>query len=192
MKKIRLIILAALVSSSGVAYANDVYIAGSIGQSDFGSMGGGTSSDKNGTAFKLQLGYQVNPNWAVDGGYVDLGKSTYSGPVPGYGMATVQIKATGFNIGAVGTVPLHAKFSLFGKFGMIDGKVEAQVTIPGRSGSASATKWKPTYGFGVKYDVSRSLGIVGEYEHFDKLGDDSTIGFTAKINMLSAGGMDKF
>jgi OOP family OmpA-OmpF porin len=184
MKKIRLIVAAALVSSAGVAYAGDIYLAGSIGQSDFGSATGATSSDQHGTAFKLQLGYQFNPNWAIEGGYVNLGKATYNEAPPN---GTLQVKASGWNIGAVGTVPLNDKFSLFGKFGIIDGKVEANDA----TGSGSATKWRPTYGFGVKYDVSKTLGILAEYEHFDKLGDNNTSG-TASINLLSAGVMAKF
>ena len=182
MKKIRLIVAAAFVSSASMALAEDLYIAGSIGQSDFGSVAGATSSDKNGTAFKLQLGYQFNPNLAVEGGYVDLGKATYSGSGN-----TFNVKASGWNIGAVGTLPLNDKFSLFGKIGMIDGKVETSDS----TGSVSATKWRPTYGLGVKYAVSKNVSVLAEIERFDKLGDDNSTG-TGSVNLLSAGFLAKF
>ena len=185
MKKVRLIVAAALVSSVSVAFASDLYVAASIGQSDFGSVDGATSTDKNGTAFKLQLGYQFNPNWAIEGGYVSLGKASYSGPTIG----SFKVKASGFNIGAVGTIPLNDKFSLFGKLGMIDGKVE--ITDATVCCNGSATKWRPTYGFGVKYDVSKTLGILAEYERFDKLGDNNVTG-TGSVNLLSAGVLSRF
>ncbi len=169
------------MSSIGVAFASDVYVAGSVGQSNFGSADGATSSDKNDTAFKLQLGYQFTPNLAIEGGYIDLGKASYN-----FLGTTLQVKANGWNIGAVGTLPLNEKFSLIGKLGMIDGKLEATA---GRFGSASATKFRPTYGLGVKYDVSKSAAVLAEYEHFDKLSNDM---INAKVNLLSAGFLTKF
>ncbi len=206
MKK--LVLIALLVSSP--AFAGDIYVAGSIGQSDFGSSSDkdnidrtfaslglppiSSTLDTKGTGIKLQLGYQFNPNFAVEGGYVDLGKTSYSANVRG-GNINISIKASGFNVAAVGIVPINESFSLFGKIGAINGKVEPSVSASGVGGSAvvstSSTNWSANYGFGGVFHVSKQLGIRLEYERFSDLGDETTT-VKGDVDLLSAGLMFKF
>ncbi|MEI7431483.1 MAG: outer membrane beta-barrel protein [Betaproteobacteria bacterium] len=195
MKKIALIALLA-ATAAAPALAGDFYVAGSVGQSAFdvpksrldglltsaGYTGINTSIDKNDIAYKAQVGYQLNQYFAIEGGYIDFGKAKYSGTVTG-GTVKADIKASGFNIAAVGILPINESFSLFGKLGVIDAKAEV--------GSASATKIKPTYGLGATYNVNKQLGIRVEYELFSKLGDANKTG-EADVSVLSAGVAYKF
>ena len=159
-----------------------------------GASGLSSSLDKHDTAYKLQLGYQFTPNWAVEGGYVDLGKFDYRANFTG-GSANGQAKATGWNIAGVGTYPINEQFSVFGKLGMIDAKVKENVFASGpvgtASGSESATKWKANFGAGVTYNVSKNLGVRAELERFDKLGDNGKTG-ESNVNLLSLGVAYKF
>jgi len=95
----------------------------------------------------------------------------------------------------VGILPINESFSLFGKLGVINAKVESSVraTGPGRSASASvsSTKLTPTYGIGATYNVNKQLGIRVEYELFSKLGDANKTG-EADVSVLSAGVAYKF
>ncbi len=207
MKKLALIALLAATAATPVL-AGDVYVVGSVGQSsadinkgrldglltNAGATGLSSSVDKNDIAYKAQVGYQFNPYFAVEGGYIDLGKAKYSASATG-GTYKQEGNASGFNIAAVGILPINESFSLFGKLGVIDAKVEGSARGTGGAvnlnGSANATKIKPTYGIGATYNVSKQLGIRVEYELFSKLGDSNKTG-EADVSVVSVGIAYKF
>jgi OOP family OmpA-OmpF porin len=139
---------------------------------------GSSNVDERDTGYKLTFGHQYNRNFALEIGYVDLGKAKYSATrINGEtaGSASAQVKATGWTIEAVGFIPVNQAFSVFGKVGTIMAIVEADGT--GTLGGASAfstksTKMKATYGAGATYKVNNAIGVRAEYENFQKLGDD--------------------
>lgn len=53
---------------------NNNIVSGSV--NNLAALNSTQESDKHG--FKLQLGYQLTPNFAIEGGYVNLGKTRYS------------------------------------------------------------------------------------------------------------------
>lgn len=197
-----------LAGSITPAQAGDFYVLGSVGRSSIdqgkteidnvlrsvGATGLASTLSTHDTGYKVQLGYQFNPNWAVEGGYVDLGKTTYSATYTG-GAATVSAKATGWNVAAVGMLPIDNAFALFGKLGVIYGKVEVNASATGPGGAASASdsaaKWKPNYGIGATYNFNKNMAVRAEYEQFNKLGDSSTIG-TSNVDLFSVGIAVKF
>ena len=201
---IKYISVAAILSiSMASALANDWYVVGSVGQSkakdykssfDSGLPGGGLTSnmDDKDTGYKVQLGYKFNPNWAIEGGYVDLGKFNYNATYTG-GNASGQVKVDGWNLVGVGTVPINDQFSLFGKLGFIDAKVEGSLysTTPGNSGSASKTKGRANWGVGANYNVTKAWGLRAEWERFSKLGDSGTMG-ESDVDLLSVGAVFNF
>jgi OOP family OmpA-OmpF porin len=204
MKKFVLLSLVA----AAPAFAGDVYVVGSVGRSDVningaaldtslvsaGAVGVSSSVNKNDTGFKLLLGYQINPNLAIEGGYVNLGKASYQATFTG-GTAVASVKASGPTISAVGIMPVNDSLSLFGKLGVINGKVEAYVAATGPGGAASAaispSKWRPSVGIGASYNVNKQFGLRMEYEHFNKLGDANTIG-ESNVNLFTVGAVFKF
>ena len=70
--------------------------------------------------YKAQIGYRFNRNFAVEGGYMDLGRYTY------HADGTAPITATrdgkgpmdALNVVAVGSLPLTEQFSPIGKLGV--------------------------------------------------------------------------
>lgn len=207
MKRLALI-AAFIATATAPAIAGDVYIVGSVGQSTIDSDKSATdnaltsegadnlasSLDKTDTAYKIQVGYQFNQYFAVEGGYVNLGKTDYSASFTGGG-ANANAKVSGLNIAALGILPISDSFSLFGKAGLIDAKVETTVSANGLGGSANdsstARKWKANWGAGATYSINKQLGIRVEYEQFSKLGDANTTG-EADVNLFSAGVAYKF
>ena len=189
------------------AFGGDLYGLGSIGgtqthlgQSTFdGQLGNAGATGLNSTledgdfGWKLQLGYQFNPNFALEGGYVDLGKIHYNASYD-QGNATGDYKAGGFNVAGLGILPLNEKFSVFGKLGFIDARVTSNLGTTGLGGAASSfgsTQWRPNYGIGGMYNVSKSTSVRVELERFDGIGDESTSG-RANIDFLSVGLSHKF
>ena len=66
------------------------------------------SANDTATAWKLFGGYQFQRNFAVEFGYVDLGKATLSGTDSVLGTTSASFEATGFNVAAVGFLPVNA------------------------------------------------------------------------------------
>lgn len=208
MIKIKHIAVATILSAAALsAFAGDWYVIGSLGQSKDKSdskgeidasitaipVAGLTSTfDDKDTGYKLQLGYKLTPNWAIEGGYVDLGKFKYSasftGPVAG--TASAEAKATGWNIAAIGALPINDQFTVFGKLGFVDAKVELSASASGSgataSGGESSTKVKPNYGIGATYNFDKAWGLRAEWERYSKLGDEDKTG-ESDVDFISLG-----
>lgn len=220
MKK-QSVVLCSLLAAAVSAHAESgFYVAGSIGQSQFRdsssksdlddilrSEGFGLSSsslDKKDTGYKLQVGYQFNDNFAIEGGYVDLGKMTYKAngslsepPISITGSTKIDAEATGINLDGVLALPIGNSFSFFAKLGIIDAKVKVKTKMKGiasdgissapveESESESSTKVKAHIGLGLAYNFYKGLSVRAELERFSKLGD-SDIGET-DVDLFSLG-----
>jgi len=160
-----------------------------------------SSRDKSEHGAKLQLGYQFDPNFAVEGGYVDLGKTNYLATytlTPLFGTATRtsstrEVRMTGWNISGVGILPIDERFSLFGKLGMIRTQVKTTDSGAGfvTGGNYTHHKWRPTYGIGGKFAFNQNIGIRAELDRYDDLGESSTTG-KADVNLWSLGVEGRF
>ena len=120
---------------------------------------GGTgfvSTYSKATVYKLQLGYQINKNFAVEGGYLGSNDSTYTasgGNVAG----SASIGASGWNLAAVGIAPINDKFSLLGKLGVAN--IQNDIRLTGTTGavSLSGSKTDLLFGVGAKYDITNTV-----------------------------------
>lgn len=218
MKTISALVLSAMALSPLAVNAADSnwYAAITFGQSTYDAdksdfdgaaadAGVGISSSKlddNDTGYKIQAGYKFSENFAVEGGYVDLGRLNLSADLSPQlsitgGQVGLELKAYGFNVDAVGILPLGAGFSAFAKGGVIVAHTEStgSVTATGPSISIneeydeSDTSLKPTAGVGLAFDFSELLSVRIEYERFFDLKSEdadvdvdlATIGLVARF-----------
>lgn len=149
-----------------------------------------TSSGKhNSNKWRLQLGYQVNSNFAVEAGYIDFGKVNYSASYAG-GAASGTAKAGGIDVAALGILPLTDSLSVFGKAGLVAARVKSDLAATGSAatatGSASANVVSPLFGLGLDYKLNPAVDLRAEYDHASNLGKS---GKTGKLtaDMLSVG-----
>ncbi len=142
---------------------------------------GGSLGDTD-TGWKLYLGYQFNPNVAVEAGYVDFGKFGFSSAA---GSGDLKTKNGGY-VDAVGIIPFQNNFSIFGKLGAYTIKTE----LNGAGVSNSHTTNDFTYGIGAGYDFTRNLGMRVEWERFNSVGDSSTT--KGDLDLASVGVLYKF
>lgn len=167
----------------------DAYLADIVG---FGPKH--SSQDENDTGYKFQIGYQFNDNFALEGGYTDLGQLEYKAQYTGVS-GKEEYSAKGWNIDALLTLPVHAGFSLFAKIGAIDAKVKDKVSLHSKVQNYSAneddTKIKPKFGVGVAYNFYDALSARVEAEHYAKLGDDDKTG-ESNVQLYSVGLSYKF
>lgn len=186
-------VLLALVAVSTPALAQDPrwYVGFGLGMSTAkdacdGVSGPGISCDDEDTAFKILGGYQVNPNFAVELGYTDLGKASASFT----GLGNVSFESSGFEVLAVGIAPVAPNWSLFGKLGFFIWDVDAKDGT-GLVGNMSESGSDLTYGFGASYDFSKNSALRIEYQVYTDIGDSNTTG-KDDISVLGASLIFKF
>lgn len=202
------LILSSLYAATGV-HADDFYVVGSVGQSQYkdsgnaadhalagsagltadGAAGVPSNFDNTDTGYKLQLGYSINPNFAIEGGYVNLGETNYRAAFS-TGEGRARVEDSGWNVDAVGILPVSNTVSVFGKVGAIDAKSNyrllGQDVNGGIADSHETYKWSPTFGVGANYAVNDTVGVRLELERFADLGKQSTTG-EQNVDLASLG-----
>ena len=141
----------------------------------------GADTDDSDTGYKLFAGYQFNPNFAIEAGYVDFGEYSASAAIPGYS-AKAEVSADGFTAALVGKLPIQNGFSVHGKLGLVawDGDYK-ESDSNGWSYSESADGTDPFYGVGAEYVVQQII-MRAEYERYDL----SDSGEDFEIDLISA------
>lgn len=156
----------------------------------------GTSSISNrdrSTGFKLYGGYQFNRNFALEGGYFDLGRFGYTANTVPAGTLDGNIKLKGFNLDAVGILPITDRLSALGRVGLnyaqardsFSGTGAVSVTNP--SPSKSGTNYK--LGVGLQYAFTEALGMRAEVERY-RVND--AIGNKGHVDLFSLGLVYRF
>lgn len=144
-------------------------------------------------AYKLFGGYQFNRNFALEGGYFDLGKFGFKATTVPAGTLTGTIRVQGLNLDAVGILPFTEKFSAFGRVGAT--YAETKDTFSG-TGAVGVTNPNPTksdtnykYGVGLQYDVTQALALRLEAERY-RIND--AVGNRGDVDMVTVGLLFRF
>lgn len=182
---------------SGTAFAQSIqvpekgfYFGGDVSQSkgpgggdidssfaNQGIPGTSTSVDNNQTGWGLNLGYRFHRNWAAELGYREFGKFDYTTTAPG-GTISGSYKANAWSASGLYLLPLGTSpFTLYGKLGLtrtdISRTVDSQspgMTASGASGNR--TGWLA--GLGATYDFTSQWYAKAGWDHYDRVGNDST------------------
>jgi len=151
------------------------------------------SDDTHDTGYKLLGGYKFNKNFALEGGYFNLGEFGFTSTTNPAGTLTGKIKTQGLNFDAVGILPITERFSAFGRIGAQYAQVKdsfsgtGAVTVADPNPSKSALNYKA--GVGVQYDFTKSVGLRGEFERYRI---DDAVGNHGDVDMLSVGLVFRF
>lgn len=121
------------------------------------------SYDSDDTAWKAFGGWRLNPYFALELAYVNLGKPDDE-IVPG---TTLTVETDGFAPYAVGTLPIGDWFELFAKAGYYWYDVEARLDTPLGSGSESESNETFVWSAGAGVNIFEHFNIRLEYEEFD-------------------------
>jgi OOP family OmpA-OmpF porin len=193
----------ALVSPAAMAQMSmgGFYVGGSLGKSstrfdanDFSSGSAliSESRDRRDTAWKFFVGYNINQNFAVEGGYADLGEPAYRySSAIGGGRAEIENRS--WFLAGKGTFQA-GPVGLFGKLGLTQNRSKLSAT--GDTAAVNAILGTPfggrddrnswLWGIGAEYKFNRNVGLRMEYEDFGKFGDTNSTGRT-KADMWSVG-----
>ena len=128
----------------------------------------GTVNGDNG--FRLKLGYQYSRFFAVEGQFVDFGRTSAEMFASPSNLASA-FRSTGMGVDTIAMLPWRS-FSFYGRLGAYRGESRnafAQYSTSLLGDAASrGTRWR--YGMGVRYDFTKSLGIKAEVERYSALG----------------------
>jgi len=154
-----------------------------------------SSIDRSAGTLNLFGGYQFNPNFALEGGYVNLGKFSYSSSVSSPAMDTVNghLGVQGADLAALGLLPLNEQWSLYGKAGALYAKTKLDASSGGAVAVSdeSHTGTSPLLGAGLNYDLTRKVALRGEWDRYFRVGDSSTTG-RGDIDQFTAGVVYRF
>ena len=204
IKTLRLLSLAglgSLLAASSFAQEGGYYYGGlSIGQSrakideariTANLLGSGLTTtsmarDERDTGYKLFGGYQFNRNFALEGGYFNLGKFGFTSTTVPTGTLDGRIKLQGVNLDLVGTLPLTERLSAIARVGAQYAR--ARDTFRG-TGAVQVLNPNPTEkgfnykaGVGLQYELSPSFLVRAEAERY-RIND--AVGNRGDVNLYS-------
>lgn len=178
--------VAALIAAPAVAQENAFYAGVSAGQAkvkDFcagaGSMG--ISCKDTSSAWRLYGGREFPRGLAIEASYADLGSVDASA-----GKLRASVNARVFDLSGIVSVPVGV-FRAFGKLGVYNAQTKADSNF-GFADSKSNTGL--TYGAGLRYHFSPTVGARTEWQRYQKMGGGN-IG-EANIDTFSAGVFVRF
>lgn len=191
--------LALLLPLSTNAAGPDWYVGFDAGQAHYAGLmdnlvtPAGTTShtSDNDNSFRLTGGIQFNKYWGAELSWVDFG----SAEVDLMGLtaadtASAKVKAHGIVLAATGTYPLSDQWSIFARFGGINGHKEdnwtGQGSLAGYTGNVSSTDWKVTYGIGANWSFHPNWRLRLGYDQYMNIGNHNKTG-EGNINVLSVG-----
>jgi OmpA-OmpF porin, OOP family len=150
-------------------------------------VAGSSSIDKSDTSYGINGGFRFNRNFAVEAAWERLGDFSYNSNT---GTDTIdgKFKASALSLAGVGILPLAPSWSLYGKAGLarttvdLDANSETGATAVSNQ---SHDRIGGLIGAGVTYDFNGGVFTKLGWDHYAKVGDDST-GETS-INTYSLG-----
>ena len=149
------------------------YIGIGIGQSSLDvSDPDADSIDDTDTSLKIFVGADINPNFAVEFGYIDFGE--FSAHYPLYDENDCAEGSALFAT-AICQADITGQFRLFGKLGFAYWDVDftADATILGTpiSASGDGTGMDLLYGIGINSKATDQISIRAEWEQYKDVGD---------------------
>lgn len=151
------------------------------------------NDDDRDRGYKLFGGYQYNRYLALEAGYFDLGQFGFVANTVPTGTLSGGIKVRGFNLDAVGTLPITEKFSAFGRVGVTyadtDGTFAGTGAVNVLDPNPSARDTNLKVGLGVQYAFTDALSLRAEIERY-RIND--AVGNKGDVDLASIGLVYRF
>lgn len=128
------------------------------------------TADNSSNGYKLFGGYQLNRNFAVEGGYFDLGRFNYGLNTSPFGSFASDTRIRGLNLDLVGLLPLTDQFSVFGRIGAAyaqsRGNFARTGALPLNNVATNRNDTNLKVGLGLQYAFTDALAVRAELERY--------------------------
>jgi hypothetical protein len=159
--------IAALTPS--LAFADKgLFVAASVGSAELSES---FDVDANSTAYRFTVGWRFNDYLAIDGGYHNFGRFDQTFDDAGTPI-DVSLKADGFTLGAIGSLPISDRFSLFARAGAFFWDGDAEIN---NVSAASPEDTNFYFGAGARLALTERLSATVDGSRYDLDGTDSTV-----------------
>ena len=111
---------------------------------------------------RMKLGWRYSRHFSVEGEFSDYSRAV--NPFANPASLASSFRSTGFGIDTVATMPLWG-MSFYGRMGAYHGdrnNFATYATTLLADPTSRATRWR--YGLGMRYDITRKLGVRAELE----------------------------
>ena len=177
MKKILFALVSTAAAVTGVAHAQtsplqNVYVGvGVVAQDYKDNVNNATSGDNNNgskAGGKVFVGYNIDKNWAVEGGYTDFGNRSYNYTASGV-PSRIDTGSHSFYVAGKGTLPVTQDVSVYGKLGA----ARVHDGVYGTGAAAGFTDTDPSEttvyaAVGAAYAINQKVSLTTEFEHYGK------------------------
>ena len=171
-------LLSAFLASPAAATDTGFYIGAKFGSVNYDYA---NVSNNSQAGYSLLGGFTISEYFAMEAEFNRLG---------GFDTFDSTIKGKSFGISGVGTMPLNPEFSLYGKMGISSSTLEDSPR-PGFSGPVfTYTNTGLSFGFGGKFNVGNSAGILFGYDSYPV--GDAALTNTSHAGMLYIGALFNF
>ena len=198
------------LSAAAPSYAQ-WYVGASIGKSDIkfdnaaqsdqfldlGFSSPITTSTTKDTGYRAFGGYQLHKYIAIEAAYVDLGRFGFRTDVLPKGSLSGSTRIDGFEVSALGTLPLGDRFAVFARVGALAAETRTSYTGTGSIETVTGGETQKrrstelVYGAGAMYNINKNFSVRGEWSRYEKLGSILTGGRT-DANLYSLGLVYRF
>lgn len=185
MKKLALSLLAAASLASLPTFAQDFwngswYAGLGVGRGNLNMTGQDlTGLDNaqvhdNDTSYTARFGYRMNPNFALELGYYDLGHYNFDGQGPLGNTISGSAKAKSYGLSLVAIAPIQ-QLDIYGRIGIAysEIKVNASSPVVPRNENVSDKQTEATYGVGARWNFAQNWGLFAEWMKNDKIEVDN-------------------
>ena len=151
------------------------------------------TEDRRDTGYKAFVGIPINPYWAVEAGYFDLGRFGFTANTSPTGSLSGSARIQGLNLDLVGTLPINERWSLLGRVGAAYAQTKdsfsgtGAVSVIDPSPSKHETNYK--YGIGTQYAFTPALTLRLEAERY-RVND--AVGHRENVDLVSLGLVYRF
>ena len=143
------------------------------------------SSDERDMGYKLFVGKQLNRNFAIEGGYFDLGDFNYRAGTAQGGTTGANLAYKGVNLDLITQLPFTDRFSVYSRLGVQYAKSTTQFTGSLNTGRKyNEKKFNPKVGLGLEYKLSEALAVRAEVER-NRI--DDAVRNKANVDLYSLG-----
>ena len=164
--KTQSIVIAAFLCATcpAAAFADEgFFLSLNVGSAELSDRFDGFDVDASSTSYRITAGWSFNQNLAIEAGYHNFGRFDQTFDISG-APTDVSLKADGFTIGGIGSLPLGDRFALFARAGVFFWDGDADI-----NGVTQATPGDTNLylGVGARLALTETLSMIIDASSYD-------------------------